>query len=105
MAKQESVARDMGRLLSDNDDNDNERTAKKGRRWRVRLAVSLKCEWTQLATVLAGDDVVVAGGGFGLTVGETGERQSRDSSTDHRHHGVRVRELSPYLRAGVTRAF
>lgn len=69
------------RLLSDND----ERSARKGMRWRARLAVYLKCEWNQIAMLLAKDDVVVAGGGFGLTVGETGERQSRDSSTDHTH--------------------
>lgn len=50
--------------------SDKERTAWKGRRWRARLAVSLRreceCEWNQLATLLAEDDVVVAGGGFGV---------------------------------------
>lgn len=45
MARKESVARDTRLLLGDN-----ERTARKRRRWRARLAVSLKCEWNQLAT-------------------------------------------------------
>lgn len=67
IARKESVARDTRLLLGDN-----KRTVRKRSRWRARLAVSLKCESNQVRIESAGDDVVVAGGGFGLTVGRDG---------------------------------